>query len=81
MSDDTDEIFGSIGRELVSRLAHEELPLYPSLVMQLQGAKRGRRKASSEDQVLGFGAAEAVTMLTPVVLSFTGSCGTVGLYP
>jgi|SRR6516165_9121819 hypothetical protein len=74
MPDDTDEIVGSIGRELVSRLAPEELPLYPSLVKQSQDAKRGRRgKASSDDQLLGFGAAEAVTMLTPVILSFTGS--------
>ena len=73
MSDDTDEIIGSIGRELVSHLAPEELLLYPSLVKQLQGAKRGRRKASSDDQLLGFGAAEAMTMLTPVILSFTGS--------
>lgn len=74
MPDDTNEIVGSIGRELVSRLAPEELPLYPSLVKQLQGAKRGRGdKASSEDQLLGFGAAEAMTMLTPVILSFTGS--------
>jgi hypothetical protein len=74
MPDDTDEIVGSIGRELVSRLAPEELPLYPSLVKQVQGAKRGRRgKASSDDQLLGFGAAEAMTMLTPVLLSFSGS--------
>ena len=74
MPDDTDEIVGSIGRELVSRLAPEELPLYSSLVKQSQGARRGRGgKASSDDQLLGFGAAEAMTMLTPVILSFTGS--------
>ena len=74
MPDDTDEIVGSIGRELVSRLAPEELPLYPSLVKQAQGAKRGRRgKASSDDQLLGFGVAEAMTILTPVILSFSGS--------
>ena len=74
MPDDTDEIVGSIGRELVSRIAPEELPLYPSLVQQSQGAKRGRvGGASSDDQLLGFGAAEAMTMVTPVILSFTGS--------
>ena len=74
MPDDTNEIVGSIGRELVSRLAPEELPLYPSLVKQSQDPKRGRGgRASSEDQVLGFGAAEAMTMLTPVILTFTGS--------
>ena len=74
MPEETDEIVGSLGRELVSDLAPEELPLYPSLLSQFQGAKRGRRgKDSSDDQLLGFGAAEALTMLTPVILNFT-SC-------
>jgi hypothetical protein len=74
MPDDTDEIVGSIGHELVALLAPEELPLYPSLVKQSQDAKRRRAgRASSDDQFLGFGAAEAMTMLTPVILSFTGS--------
>ena len=42
MPDETAEIVRSVGFELVSRLAPEELPLYPSLVSQFQGAKRGR---------------------------------------
>lgn len=74
MPEETDEIVGSLSRELVSDLAPEELPLYPSLLSQFQGAKRGRRgKDSPDDQLLGFGAAEALTMLTPVILNFT-SC-------
>src|SRR5580704_14212213 len=73
MSEDTDVIVGSLGRELVSDLAPEELPLYPSLLSQFQGAKRGRGGKSSADQLLGFGAAEALTMLTPVILNFTSS--------
>jgi len=74
MADDTDEIVGSVGRELVSHLAPEEIPLYPSLLSQFQDAKGRRgRKGSSDDQLLGFGAAEAVTMLTPLILSFTRS--------
>ena len=44
MSEDTNVIVGSLGRELVSDLAPEELPLYPSLLSQFQGAKRGRGK-------------------------------------
>ena len=72
MADDTNEIVGSVGRELVSHLAPEELPLYPAPLSQFQDAKGGRgRKGSSDDQLLGVGAAEAVTMLTPVILSFT----------
>jgi hypothetical protein len=74
MADETAEVVQSVSLELVSRLAPEELPLYPSLVSQFQGAKRRRGgKASSHDQLLGFGAAEAMTMLTPVILTFTSS--------
>ena len=73
MPEETDEIVGSLGRELVSDLAPEELPLYPSLLSQFQGARRGRGGKSSDDQILGFGAAEALTMLTPVILNFTSS--------
>jgi hypothetical protein len=73
MAGDSDEIVGSLGRELVSSLAPEELPLYPSLLGQFQGARRGRGGKSSEDQFLGFGGAEALTMLTPVILTFTSS--------
>ena len=72
MSGEDDEIVGSIGRELVSHLAPEELPLYPSLLTQFQDPKQRRgRRGSSDDQMLGFGAAEAITMITPVVLGFT----------
>jgi hypothetical protein len=74
MAEDANEIVGSVGRGLVSHLAPEELPLYPSLLSQFQDAKGGGgRKGSSDDQLLGFGAAEAVTMLTPLILSFTRS--------
>ncbi len=70
MPDDTAEIVRSIGFELVSRLAPEELPLYPSLAGQLGGARRGRGKATSDDQILGFGAGEAMALLTPMLLEF-----------
>ncbi len=72
MPNEADEIIGSISRELVSHLAPEELPLYPALLSQFQGAKGGRgRKGSSDDQLLDFGGAEIVTMITPVILSFS----------
>jgi hypothetical protein len=73
VSDETDEMVRSIGLELVSRLAPEELPLYPSLVSQF-GSKASRRgNASSDDQILGFGTGEAVMLMTPVILGFTQS--------
>ena len=72
MLGETDQVVGSLGRELVLYLAPEELPLYPSLLNDFQGGKRGGgRKRSSDDQLLGFGAAEAVTMITPVILTFS----------
>jgi hypothetical protein len=74
MADETDEIVASIARELVSHLAPEELPLYPALLSQFQGGKGSRgRRGSSDDQLLGFGAAEIVAMNTPSILSFTAS--------
>lgn len=72
MSDEADEVIESIGKELVSRIAPEELPLYPSLANQFLRARGGRRRnASSDDQILGFGAGEAVTLITPVILMFS----------
>jgi hypothetical protein len=71
MPAETNEIVGSLGRQLVSELAPEELPLYPSLLSQFQDPKRGRRgQDSPADDLLGFGAAEVLTMLTPVILTF-----------
>jgi hypothetical protein len=78
MPEETDEVVSSLSRELVSGLAPEELPLYPSLLTQFQRAKGGkdgkggkRGRKSSDDQLLGFGGAEAIDMLTPVILAFT----------
>jgi hypothetical protein len=72
MAEETDEVVGPLSRELVSGLAPEELPLFPSLLSQFQGTERGRGgQKSSNDQVLGFGGGEALTILTPVILSFT----------
>jgi len=71
MPGETEEIVRSVGVELVSRLAPEELPLYPSLAAEFEAPRGARRRGSSEDQLLGFGAGEAITLLTPVILVFT----------
>lgn len=73
MPGETDEFVVSVGQELVSRLAPEELPLYPSLAAEFTDSRGARRHRSSEDQLLGFGAGEAITLLTPVILSFSKS--------
>jgi hypothetical protein len=50
------------------------LPLFPSLMSRFQSGDRGRRRrASSDDQLLGFGVGEAVIMFTPVILNFTSA--------
>jgi hypothetical protein len=74
MAAETDEIVRSLGLELVSRLAPEELPLYPALASQFEGKTGGRGKALSDDQLLGFGGGEAVALLTPVILAFSRDC-------
>jgi hypothetical protein len=73
MADDSDQIVRSIGRELVSRVAPEELPLYPSLASQFDGQHYAKRRGSSDDQLLGFGGAEVLVFLTPIILSFAKS--------
>jgi hypothetical protein len=67
--DEADEIVRSIGHDLVSALAPEELPLYPALAEQFEGTDGGRDRASG-DQLLGFGVGEAAILLTPVILEF-----------
>lgn len=69
--DMTDDVVGSIGVELVSCLAPEELPLFPALLRQFQGADVRGNRGSSKDQLLGFGVGESVVLLTPVILEFS----------
>lgn len=47
MPEETDEIIGLLGRELVSDLAPEELLRYASLLNQFQETRRGRRGKDS----------------------------------
>jgi len=64
-----DQLSAEIGRSIVSRAAPQELPLYRSIsqaYLQAPGDIQG--KAVSKDEMLGFGMAEAVTYLTPVIL-------------
>ena len=69
MSSADDELVQALSAELVAQLAPEELPLFDSMVKQAAQAKGYRGKAA-KDQVLGFGGAEAITMLTPVLMQF-----------
>ena len=70
MPNELDDTVRSIGLDLVSRLAPEELLLYPSLVSQFQSRDIDRDEGS-RDQILGFGTGEIVLLMTPMILKFT----------
>jgi hypothetical protein len=59
-----------LGRVLVAELAPGELPLFGAMSRAFfADPKRARPTRSGGDEVLGFGAAEAAGLFTPVVLS------------
>ena len=68
--DEAQGAVNSIGHELVSRLAPEELPLYQALAGQPGSSKGSRGQASSDDRILGFGTGETIALLTPMILEF-----------
>lgn len=67
---DGDDIAEAIGAELVARLAPEELPLFQSLTRN-SAQPQGRRGAAAGDEMLGFGAVEAIALMTPFILEFS----------
>ena len=64
------QLEAELGRVLVAELAPGELPLFGAMSRAFfADPKRTRPTRSGGDDVLGFGAAEAAGLLTPVVLS------------
>jgi hypothetical protein len=64
-----DRLAAEIGRDIVSRAAPQELPLYRSISSAyLQSPSEASGKPNNREEILGFGAAEAITYLTPVAL-------------
>ena len=64
------ELVSEIGRDLIRQLAPEEMPLYransEAYFEDPEGALSGQQ---GKDEMLGFGAGQVVSLLTPIVLS------------
>ena len=63
------DLVGEVSRELVSRLAHEELPLFPAMLKTFRSRPSVLGAGESRDEALGFGVDGVVTVITPVVLA------------
>jgi hypothetical protein len=64
-----DQLAAEIGRDIVSRAAPQELPLYRAIsTAYLQSPSDISGKPMNKDEMLGFGVAEAVIYMTPVAL-------------
>jgi hypothetical protein len=62
------ELVLEVSRELVASLAPEEMPLFRPVSTAFFADPR-RLSSESRDDMLGFGPGEAVTLITPVVIS------------
>lgn len=64
-----DQLSAQFGREVVARAAPQELGLYRAISESyLRDPEAVNKQARSKDEMLGFGIAETVTYLTPVIL-------------
>ncbi len=64
------QLVADLARDVVLQAAPQELPLF-RLTSQayFQNPEKALQKQAGKDELLGFGAAEAVILLTPVVLA------------
>lgn len=62
-------LVGEVSQEIVSQLAHEELPLFPYMLKTFKSHPLALDTGESKDEVLGFGIDGAVNVITPVVLA------------
>jgi len=62
-----------VARDLLTQLAPQEKALFRSISESyFKNPEKTLAENSPKDEMLGFGAAEAVTLLTPVVLAVSG---------
>jgi hypothetical protein len=61
-----------LARGVVAKLAPEELPLFSAVVRKVKADPKGNASRDrGEDDILGFGSAEAAEFITPIVLMMT----------
>lgn len=69
-----DQMAAEFGRDFVARAAPQELPLYRALSQSyLSNPDNPAKAARGKDEMLGFGMAETVTYLTPILLPVLSS--------
>jgi hypothetical protein len=64
-----EQIISSVAHDLVAVLAPEEMPLFPANSRAFFMEKQKAAKPAGRDDMLGFGTAEAISLLTPVAMS------------
>jgi hypothetical protein len=69
-----DQMAAEFGRDFVARAAPQELPLYRALSQSyLSNPDNPAKTPKGKDEMLGFGMAETVTYLTPLLLPVLSS--------
>ena len=66
---DEEQAVTTLGRAVVSGIAAQELPLFDPISRAWFADPRRVRSGGSSDEALGFGVAEALPFVTPVVLA------------
>jgi hypothetical protein len=67
---ENEQLIADIARDLVSQIAPQELPLFrASSEAYFKDPEKALQSQSAKDDMLGFGAGDAVVLLTPIVLA------------
>ncbi len=67
---DYEQIVTDVSRTLVQQIAPQELPLFGATrAAHLKNPRRALRGQTSKDEILGFGGADDVAFLTPIILT------------
>jgi hypothetical protein len=71
---DQDQLAVDIARRFIAQSAPQELPLFQGISEEfLQNSRRILKQPTGKDELLGFGVAEGVILLAPIVLSVTNT--------
>ncbi len=66
------QLVTQVAKDLLSQVAPQEMPLFRSIsASYFKNPEKTLADQKAKDELLGFGAAEAVTLFTPVVLAMS----------
>jgi hypothetical protein len=64
------QLVAEVAKDLLSQVAPQEMPLFRSISSSyFNNPEKALNDQKAKDELLGFGAAEAVTLITPVLLA------------